>query len=215
MRKSSSSSGNLKVRRAGGALRRRLAVGLGQFHRHKAFHATFPQINLFTGFDLVHVAAPQFLVNPPFVRRLVDQGQQFRAGDNGMVQPSLTDEATFERVFGRTDWAVMFILACGGKTYCRLQYNRGPRGALEPDIEVDYSQPFAGSDHQAWEAEYCAKVHELASLSLFNEPNPREVRHGEDLLVAPARREQSPAIDGADDDYHFYQEEDWHDFCFD
>ena len=102
------------------------------------------------------------------------------------AEPSLTDEATFERVFGRTDWAVMFILACGGKTYCRLQYNRGPRGALEPDIEVDYSQPFAGSDQHAWEVEYCAKVHELASFSLLNEPSLIELRHSEDLLDAPA-----------------------------
>ena len=123
------------------------------------------------------------------------------------AQPSLTDEKTFERVFGRTDWAVMFILACGGKTYCRLQYNRGPRGALEPDIEIDYSQPFSGSDHQAWEAEYRAKVHEWASLSLD--------RHGEDLHVAPARREPLPAIGNADDSYLFHQEDDWHDFCFD
>ncbi len=80
---------------------------------------------------------------------------------------------------------------------------------------VDYSQPFAGSDHQAWEAEYRAKVHEWASLSLLDVPSQMEVRHGEDLLVAPARREQSPAIGGADDSYLFHQEEDWHDFCFD
>ena len=97
----------------------------------------------------------------------------------------------------------MFILACGGKTYCRLQYNRGPRGALEPDIEVDFSQPFAGSDQHAWEAEYRAKVHEWESLSLFTEPSRMDVRYGEDLLVAPARREPLPAI-GGDEDYLFY-----------
>src|SRR5450432_1011579 len=32
-------------------------------------------------------------------------------------QPSVIDEATFARVFGRTDWAVMFILARGGQSY--------------------------------------------------------------------------------------------------
>ena len=31
--------------------------------------------------------------------------------------PSMTDEETFNRVFGRCDWAVMFILARTGKTY--------------------------------------------------------------------------------------------------
>ena len=30
--------------------------------------------------------------------------------------PSRTDEETFERCFGSTDWALMFILACGGDT---------------------------------------------------------------------------------------------------
>jgi hypothetical protein len=129
--------------------------------------------------------------------------------------PSLTDEKTFERVFGRTDWVVMFILACGGNTYCRLQYNRGPRGALEPEVEIDYSLPFAGSNQEDWEIEYRAKVHEWATLNLLNEPSVTEVRHAEDLIDAPARREQSPAIGGADDDYLFYEEGDWHDFCFD
>ena len=43
-------------------------------------------------------------------------------------QPSVTDEETFARVFGRADWAVMFILARGGQTFARLQFNVG-RGA--------------------------------------------------------------------------------------
>jgi len=37
--------------------------------------------------------------------------------------PSGTDEETFQRVFGACDWAVMFILARGGSTYCRLRVN--------------------------------------------------------------------------------------------
>ena len=36
--------------------------------------------------------------------------------------PSALDEATFQDVFGRCDWAVMFILARGGATYARLQF---------------------------------------------------------------------------------------------
>ena len=64
------------------------------------------------------------------------------------AQPSWTDEATFERVFGQTDWAVMFILAYGGQTYCRLQYNRAPAAAFELDVEVDYQAAFDASDHE-------------------------------------------------------------------
>ena len=73
-------------------------------------------------------------------------------------QPSTTDEATFARVFGRTDWALMFIVARDGKTYARLQFNVGPGGSLMLPMEVDYRRPFKGSDHAAWNAEYQANV---------------------------------------------------------
>ena len=73
-------------------------------------------------------------------------------------EPSFTDEETFARVFGQTDWSVMFILACGGQTYARLQFSAGPGGALQIPVRVDFSLPFAASDEAAWEAEYLAKV---------------------------------------------------------
>jgi hypothetical protein len=73
-------------------------------------------------------------------------------------QPSPTDEATFARVFGRTEWAVMFILARGGKSYARLRYNMGPGIDAELPVEVDYSRPFASSDESRWQEEYFAKV---------------------------------------------------------
>jgi hypothetical protein len=73
-------------------------------------------------------------------------------------QPSLTDEQTFQRVFGRSDWAVMFILAQQGQTYARLRFNVGPGGAIEIPVEVDYRGPFTGSDLVAWEQEYLANV---------------------------------------------------------
>ena len=76
-------------------------------------------------------------------------------------QPSSVDEETFARVFGRTDWAVMFILACGGRTYARLQFSAGPGGAMRIPTQVDFSLPFAASDEAAWEAEYLAKVHSV------------------------------------------------------
>ncbi len=72
--------------------------------------------------------------------------------------PSSVDEDTFARVFGQSDWAVMFILAQHGQTSCRLQLNAGPTGAIEIPVCVDYSQPFEASDHASWEAEYRAKV---------------------------------------------------------
>lgn len=73
-------------------------------------------------------------------------------------QPSGTDEQTFERVFGVCDWAVMFILARGGQVYARLRFGVGPGGQMTLPVEVDYRQPFAGSDHRAWEDEYRACV---------------------------------------------------------
>jgi proteasome lid subunit RPN8/RPN11 len=74
-------------------------------------------------------------------------------------QSSSVDEETFARVFGQTDWAVMFILACGGRTYARLQFSAGPGGSLLIPARLDFSLPFGGSDEAAWEAEYLAKVH--------------------------------------------------------
>jgi hypothetical protein len=73
-------------------------------------------------------------------------------------EPSGTDEATFSRVFSRSDWAVMFILARGGQTFARLRYNVGPGAELESPVEVDFSRPFAGSDCDGWEAEYLCNV---------------------------------------------------------
>jgi proteasome lid subunit RPN8/RPN11 len=73
-------------------------------------------------------------------------------------RPSATDEATFARVFGRTDWALMFILARGGACYARLRYNVGPGADLELPVDVDYSRPFDGSDFELWHDEYLANV---------------------------------------------------------
>ncbi len=68
--------------------------------------------------------------------------------------PSCVDEETFERVFGRCDWAVMAILASGGETYARLRFAAGPGGEIEIPVRVDYSANFACADHTAWEREY-------------------------------------------------------------
>ncbi|MCG8583722.1 MAG: hypothetical protein MI757_03325 [Pirellulales bacterium] len=96
------------------------------------------------------------------------------------ARPSSVDEATFTRVFGPCDWSVMFILACEGQRYARLRFNVGPGGELEIPVEVDYSNPFAGTDELAWTAEYEANVAEhvevissvakTPSRSLFHDP---------------------------------------------
>ena len=74
-------------------------------------------------------------------------------------QPSMTDEETFDRVFGRSDWAIMFILARKGKSYARLRFNVGPCADLEISVEIDCSRPFAGCDTDAWTREYLANVY--------------------------------------------------------
>jgi proteasome lid subunit RPN8/RPN11 len=98
----------------------------------------------------------------------VDQGRQpeqfgrvflhTHPGDS--PKPSNTDEATFGRVFGSVEWAVMFILARGGACYARLRYNVGPGLDVELPVEVDYGQPFAATDWDAWQEEYEAHVHQ-------------------------------------------------------
>ena len=70
----------------------------------------------------------------------------------------MTDEETYARVFGRSDWAVMFILACEGQAYARLRFNVGPCVDVEIPIGVDYTRTFDGCDPDEWESEYLANV---------------------------------------------------------
>jgi proteasome lid subunit RPN8/RPN11 len=83
--------------------------------------------------------------------------------------PSATDKETFARVFGRTDYAVMFILARGGQTYARLEFHVGPGGWLLLPVHVDYTRPFPAANHAAWREEYLANVQEeLACLPMLS-----------------------------------------------
>src|SRR5258706_9578388 len=54
------------------------------------------------------------------------------------VTPSGTDETTFAQVFGRCDWAVMFILGRTGRTSARLSYFGGPGASLKLRCQVDW-----------------------------------------------------------------------------
>lgn len=95
-------------------------------------------------------------------------------------EPSGTDEATFSRVFGRSEWAVMFILARGGQTYARLRYNVGPGAELLLPVEVDFSRPFSGSNTDAWETEYQIHVRTPPAESPKELLASREPRTAED-----------------------------------
>jgi len=73
--------------------------------------------------------------------------------------PSGTDEDTFAKVFGRKSLAVMYILARGGRDYCRIQWNHQLNGGLVGSdeviqTEIDWSLPFGASDHAAWDEDF-------------------------------------------------------------
>jgi proteasome lid subunit RPN8/RPN11 len=85
------------------------------------------------------------------------------------AEPSFVDEETFARVFGTCDWSLMFILARGGESYCRLRFSAGPGGAFEIPVEVTFECAFAGSDFAAWGAEYAAAVRQAALTRPFDD----------------------------------------------
>ena len=129
-----------------------------------------------------------------FFDRQVDEGrtpEQFgriwvHTHPGNFAEPSLTDEETFARVFGRTDWAVMFILARGGQSYARLRFHVGPGGDVDLPVAVDYSRPFAASDHAAWQAEYLACVEPARTTA--GGQSPFAVRPGRQRSVGPLGR---------------------------
>jgi len=73
-------------------------------------------------------------------------------------EPSMTDEATFARVFGSCDWSVMCIVAQDGSTFARLRFNAGPGGEVKIPVCVDYSCEFNGTDFDLWMQQYKANV---------------------------------------------------------
>lgn len=91
--------------------------------------------------------------------------------------PSSTDETTFARVFGKADWAVMFILARGGATYARLRFRAGPGGQLRIPVDVDFSREFTASDQAAWNHAYQENVRKpLPELPLTHSDPLADVR---------------------------------------
>lgn len=83
------------------------------------------------------------------------------------AEPSSIDDETFSRVFGKCQWAVMFILADGNKTYVELSFNVGPGARVLIPVEVDYSQDFGPSDSEKWNAEYTENIEVESFASCF------------------------------------------------
>jgi len=75
-------------------------------------------------------------------------------------RPSGTDDQTFARVFGGCDFAIMVIVARGNERYARISFNVGPGGQVLIPVQVDYTEPFEGSNHAQWDQEFKANVHE-------------------------------------------------------
>jgi hypothetical protein len=150
-----------------------------------------------------------------FFDRQVDEGrrpEQFgriwihtHPGD--CPQPSMTDEETFARVFGRADWAVMFIVACGGQTYARLQLNVGPGATLVVPVSVDFERPFEASQVPSWEQEYCANVTALSSAWL--DEGIDELGFVEPDLIDPLE----PGTEWTDDVWQAYLDQDLDPLC--
>jgi hypothetical protein len=114
------------------------------------------------------------------------------------AHPSSTDEETFARVFGHSDWALMFIVSRSSKTYARLRFNTGPGGHLQIPAQVDYSQAFPASDQEAWKQEYQANVQPEMLMPPFDRFGPFE----RDLLGTPRE-------DWADQDGFFEDIDAW------
>ena len=81
--------------------------------------------------------------------------------------PSGTDEETFGRVFGKCDWAIMFIVSRTGRTYARLALSSGPVRQMLLPVTVDWSSwPAWVADEKgyllthlaAWRREYAENV---------------------------------------------------------
>lgn len=75
-------------------------------------------------------------------------------------KPSMTDEETFQRVFGSCDFAIMCIVAQGNQSYARISFNVGPGGQVLLPVQLDYSEPFEGSSHKRWNQEFKENIQE-------------------------------------------------------
>lgn len=83
------------------------------------------------------------------------------------ASPSGTDEKSWSETFGTMSWAVMFILARGGQTYCRMGMNTSfasMKASLDHEIDWTLEYP-ANGDQAEWDAEYERCVKKLTPVS--------------------------------------------------
>ncbi|MHC4538472.1 MAG: MPN domain-containing protein [Planctomycetota bacterium] len=80
-------------------------------------------------------------------------------------EPSAVDEATFKRVFGHCQWAILFVIAQDNKTYTRLSFNVGPGGQVLIPTQIDYGPDFGPSNRELWDTEYTAHIKATEWLS--------------------------------------------------
>src|SRR5205085_1139866 len=90
--------------------------------------------------------------------------------------PSMTDEETFQRVFGRCDWALMFIVSRTQRTYARLAFPAGPGGQVLLDVAVDWAAwpslingmgDQLAQQMRAWGEEFAQNIHPLPPEPAF------------------------------------------------
>jgi len=115
--------------------------------------------------------------------------------------PSQTDEETFRRAFGRSDWAVMFIIARNGDVYARLRFNTGPGGEIELSTTIDYDTDFPASDRESWEQEFIKSVHDESIVTarsidsdLFGCRNPCDENWYDDWIKYTKDDSDSPNL---------------------
>jgi proteasome lid subunit RPN8/RPN11 len=72
----------------------------------------------------------------------------------GLARPSSKDEETFARVFGKCDWAVMFILPKQEGHYCRVNFNTPIEHSIEIPYKIEFGCTFGASDIENWEETY-------------------------------------------------------------
>lgn len=119
------------------------------------------------------------------------------------ARPSGVDEATFARVFGRSDWAVMAIVACGGQTYARLRFQAGSGGLMTLPMDVDFHSRFEGSAHEEWFQEYEACVQFESPLTFPDVPQFQDFPELEEPHCNGRRELQRPAARMVSDDGTF------------
>lgn len=97
-----------------------------------------------------------------FVERMLDEGLApwqcqniwIHTHPGNCPEPSGTDEDNFKKNFSHPNWAIFFILANGGQTWCEAQFNVGPTCRVVVEHSIIYGGHFQGTDKKAWQAEY-------------------------------------------------------------